>query len=357
MLRGWRAGQAAAAHRPRRRLSPARPASRRAATGRARPRPARAGRGRRPVRAHSPVWLRRRRPNRGRVPPHRGGPTTAPRPRERTARGPGLPGIGQACWSVAVPARASARVAACAAAVRFPLRRATARRIIAAASRAAVWWSAGRRSRMFLGRVQPGDGRLQPAGRQRDRGADQVRPRFGPGFAVRDAGELIGRRRATRRLDDLADRQPVDDDVGGQLPVAGVGGVAHRVGEPAVALMPAGGLSVQGGHPGRRLAPQPATQYLREQRVVAIPPAPDRLDQRVGVRQRPQDAAGLVVAGQLGGGFGVDLLQDGGAQQQLADLGRLGVEHFLHQEAGQGAVLGQQVLENWSGSTNWSGSG
>ena len=110
--------------------------------------------------------------------------------------------------------------------------------------------------------------------------------------------------------------------------------------------MPAGGLSVQGGDPGRRLAPQPATQYLREQRVVAIPPAPDRLDQRVGVRQRPQDAAGLVVTGQLGGGFGVDLLQDGGAQQQLAHLGRLGVEHFLHQEAGQGAVLGQQVVDD-----------
>ena len=97
----------------------------------------------------------------------------------------------------------------------------------------------------FLGRVQPGGGRLMPACRQRDRGADQVRLRFGPGFAVRHGGELIGRRRATRRLDDLADRQPVDDDVGGELPVAGLGGVPHRVGEPAVALIPAGSLSAQ----------------------------------------------------------------------------------------------------------------
>ena len=77
-----------------------------------------------------------------------------------------------------------------------------------------------------LGRVQPGDGRLKPACRQRDRGADQVRPRFGPGLAVRHAGERVGRRRATHRLDDLADRQPVDDDVGGELPVAALGGVS-----------------------------------------------------------------------------------------------------------------------------------
>ena len=56
---------------------------------------------------------------------------------------------------VAVSARASARVAACAAAVRFPLRRATARRIIAAASRAAIWWSAGSRSRMSSAASSP----------------------------------------------------------------------------------------------------------------------------------------------------------------------------------------------------------
>jgi hypothetical protein len=164
--------------------------------------------------------------------------------------------------------------------------------------------------------------------------------RFGPGFVVRHAGELISRRRATHRLDYLADRQPVDDDVGGELPVAGLGGVSQRVGELVVPLIPAGSLSVQGGDPGRRFTPQLTTQYLREQRVVAIPPAPDRLDKRVGARQRPQDAAGIFVTAQLDGGFGVDLLQDGGAQQKLADLGRLCVEDFFHEESGQVAVLG-----------------
>ena len=165
-----RAGQAAAARRPRRRLSPARPASRRGATGRARPRPARDGRGRRPVRAHSPVWLRRRRPNRGRGPPHRGGPTTAPRPRERTARGPGLPGIGRACLRQAWPARASARVAACRRRGEVPAaaRYGEADHRGGEPGRGLV--VGGKPLEDVLGRVQPGDGRLKPASRQRDRG-------------------------------------------------------------------------------------------------------------------------------------------------------------------------------------------
>ena len=39
------------------------------------------------------------------------------------------------------------------------------------------------------------------------------------------------------------------------------------------------------------------------------------------------------------------MVQDARAQQNVTDLGRLDVEHFVHQIAGQGAVLGYQLLD------------
>ena len=53
-------------------------------------------------------------------------------------------------------------------------------------------------------------------------------------------------------------------------------GVLHRSGEHAVPLTPPGSPPVQIGHPVRVLALQLQLQHLREQRVVAIPPAPGR---------------------------------------------------------------------------------
>ena len=194
-----------------------------------------------------------------------------------------------------------------------------------------------------VGGIQRGGGGFVPASGQRDRGGDQVRLRLGPGLAVRHARELAGQGRAAPRLDDLADRQLVDDDAGGERPVAGLGGVPHRVGELAVPLVPPGGPPVQRGHPVRMLAPQLQPQHLGEQRVVAVPPGPDRLDKPVRVRQGRQDCRGLLVAGQFAGGLGADLLQDGRAQQDVPDLRRLGVENLRHQVAGQGAVVGDQL--------------
>ena len=116
---------------------------------------------------------------------------------------------------------------------------------------------------------------------------------------VRHARELAGQGLAAPRLDDLADRQGVDDHAGGELPVTGLRGVPYRVGELAVPLIPPGRPPVQGGHPVRVLVPQLEPQHLGEQRVVAVPPAPDRLDKRVRPRDREQGPAGLLVAGQL----------------------------------------------------------
>jgi len=97
------------------------------------------------------------------------------------------------------------------------------------------------------------------------------------------------------------------------------------------------------------LAPQLEAQHLREQRVVAVPPAPDRLDKRVRVRQRRQDSRDLLITDQFAGGFGAYMLQDACAQQNFPDLRRLGVENLLHQVAGQGAVLGDQLLDELVG--------
>src|SRR4029077_4435345 len=78
---------------------------------------------------------------------------------------------------------------------------------------------------------------------------------------------------------------------------------------------------VQGGDPARVLVPQLQPQHLGEQRLVAVPPVPRRLDERVRVRDGRQDGAGPLVTGQLAGGLGADLLQDGRAQQDFAYLG------------------------------------
>ena len=100
---------------------------------------------------------------------------------------------------------------------------------------------------------------------------------------------------------------------------------------------------MQRGHPVRMLLLQPQTQHLGEQRVVAVPSGPDRLDKRVRVRQGQQDCRGPLVAGQFAGGLGADVLQDAGAQQDVPDLGRLGAEDLLNQVAGHGAVVGDQL--------------
>ena len=100
---------------------------------------------------------------------------------------------------------------------------------------------------------------------------------------------------------------------------------------------------MQRGHPVRILAPELQPQHLGEQRMVPVPPGPDRLDKPVRARQSRQDCRGPLVAGQFAGGLSADLLQDGRAQQDVPDLRRLGVEDLRHQVAGQGAVVCDQL--------------
>jgi hypothetical protein len=52
------------------------------------------------------------------------------------------------------------------------------------------------------------------------------------------------------------------------------------------------------------LQPQLQPEHLGEQRVVPVPPGPDRLDERVRAHQRRQDSPGPRIAGQVHGGIG-----------------------------------------------------
>ena len=202
------------------------------------------------------------------------------------------------------------------------MRREAARRITAAASRHAACLIGGKgRKHAFAGIQRGGEG-IIPASGQLDRGGDEVRLRPRPGFTARHAPELPGQGRNAPRLDDLADRQSIDDHAGGELPVAGLRGVLHRSGDHTVPLIPPGSPPVHSGHPVRVLAPQLQPQHLCEQRVVAIPPAPGRLHERVRASHRRQNRTGLLVAGQFAGRFGIDMLQDGRAQQHFSDLRR-----------------------------------
>ena len=200
------------------------------------------------------------------------------------------------------------------------------------------------RQHAFAG-IQRGGGGITSASGQLDRGGDEVRLRSCPGLAGRHAPELPGQGRNAPRLDDLADRQSIDDHAGGKLPVAGPLGVLHRSGELTVPLTPPGSPPVQSSHPVRALAPQLQPQHLCEQRVVAIPPAPGRLDKRVRARHCRQNRTGLLVAGQFAGHFGIDMLQDGRAQQHVSDFRRSALEDLFHQVASQGVVLGEQLLD------------
>ena len=106
---------------------------------------------------------------------------------------------------------------------------------------------------------------------------------------------------------------------------------------------------MEDGHPLRMLEPQLQAQHLGEQGVVAVPAGGQRLDERVRVGQGREDSGGVLVAGQLDSAIGADMLQDARAQQDLANLRRLHVEHLVDQVADQGAVLSQQFLDELAG--------
>lgn len=216
-----------------------------------------------------------------------------------------------------------------------------------------------------LGQRQPGRhlvrGRREPLqpllrrGQQAGRGVCPVLANRHPG---RNQQRRRLRRRRVRRhppeharqwrscpgLDQPRGRKLVDDGPGGELPVTGRGGVADGIGEAAVPPEPPCRPPVQLADVAPGLPAQLQSQHVGEQRVVAIPAMPERLDERVRPRLRREHARCLPVTGQLPGQVSADPVEDAGLHQQVAGADRLAVEHLVHQVAEDRAVFGAELL-------------
>ena len=81
--------------------------------------------------------------------------------------------------------------------------------------------------------------------------------------------------------------------------------------------------------------------------VVAEPGAPgvQRFDERVRVLELQQDPFRARAAGQQIGQLAVDPVEQGGAQQQILDVGRLAVEHLGDQILGDRAVAAGELRD------------
>src|SRR5215472_4059825 len=117
--------------------------------------------------------------------------------------------------------------------------------------------------------------------------------------------ELFSNRIACSRLDQPPDGELVDDSPGGQFPLGGRCGLADGIGKPAVAPEPARCPAMQlcGVIAGMTLHLEP--QGFREERVIAVPTLPQRLDERIRLCQC-SERADLLAIGELTGQFVVD---------------------------------------------------
>ena len=106
-----------------------------------------------------------------------------------------------------------------------------------------------------------------------------------------------------------------------------------------------GGAPVQRGYFRGQRAAQFQPEQISEQVVVAEPGASgvERFDERVGVLEVQQDLFRARAAGQQVGQLAVDGVEQGGAQQQILDVGRLAVEHFGEQVLGDHAVAAGEL--------------
>src|ERR1039457_5953765 len=120
--------------------------------------------------------------------------------------------------------------------------------------------------------------------------------------------------------------------------------MSHGLSERPVAPEPEGRSPVQFYDQSGPLAPELQGQDRIEQRMVAVPPVSDRQDERVRLRQSRQSTCGLSVIRKLAGDSRIDPVQDARSPQKLPGGRRLGVEDLVHEIAGDGAVLGVELL-------------
>ena len=97
-------------------------------------------------------------------------------------------------------------------------------------------------------------------------------------------------------LAELADRELVEDQLGRERPVIGGHGLPDGVQQQPVHLVPPGRAAAQVRHLAGALEPELQAQDFGEQRMVAVPAIPERLDEGVGPDQRGEGIR-LLMAG------------------------------------------------------------
>ena len=162
-------------------------------------------------------------------------------------------------------------------------------------------------------------------------GEDERKLRIDVGRAVREGGEQRAERRGAA-VEDEAD-VAVGEQARGVRPVARRLRMADRLDRRAVLLVPAGRCLVQRRDHRRGGPPQLESQQLREEVVVAKhgPSGIQRDDERVRVLELLQDPLRARAAGEEVGHRSAHLLQKGCAQQELAHLRGLALEHLGHE--------------------------
>ena len=132
-----------------------------------------------------------------------------------------------------------------------------------------------------------------------------------------------------------------------------IGPVARRLGVPdgvdhlALPDEPSGGPPVQRRYFFGQRPAQLQPQQIREQVVVAEPGplGVERYDERVRVLEVQQDPFRARAAGQQVGQLAVDPVEQGGAQQQILDVGGLAVQHLGEQVLGDRAVAAGELRD------------
>ncbi len=110
---------------------------------------------------------------------------------------------------------------------------------------------------------------------------------------------------------------------------------------------PSGGAPVQHRHLLGQRPAQLQPEQIPEQVVVAEPGTPgvERHDERVRVREFQQDPLRARAAGQHVGQLAVDPVEQGGAQQQILDVGWLALQHLRDQVLRDRAVAAGELRD------------
>jgi hypothetical protein len=149
-----------------------------------------------------------------------------------------------------------------------------------------------------------------------------AQPGVGPHVRVRQQVEPAGDRAQAPGVEPL--RPGLGDELRGQVRVTGGDVVGHGVPGGPGGRRPRRGPAMQGGHDGRLREGQLVTEQFAEQPVVAEPPPPgvDRAEEDAGALRAVEEGCGVRATGDRPARLGREPAQDGGAQDELPQVGR-----------------------------------